>query len=127
MLAENIGSALDLFKTKSPSLVGVDIASTSLKLVELSESGKGTYRLERYAIEPLAKDVVQDGNVSNLDQVSEALKRGFKRLGSRNRSLALALPSARVITKKIIVPAGQKEEDMLSAYPITGHYRYRVR
>ena len=75
MLAENVGSALDLFKTKSPTLVGIDIASTSLKLVELSESGKGTYRLERYAIEPLAKDVVQDGNVTNLDQVSDALKR----------------------------------------------------
>src|SRR5512132_3577001 len=112
MLAENLNSALDLFKTKAPALIGIDIASTSLKLVELSEAGKGAYRLERYAIEALPKDCVTDGNIANLDQVSDALKRGWKRLGSRNRNVALALPSAMVITKKIIVPSGQKEEEL---------------
>jgi type IV pilus assembly protein PilM len=112
MLAENFSSALGLFKTRSPTLIGVDIASTSLKLVELSEGGKGTYRLERYVVEPLPKDVVTDGNIANLDQVSDALKRAWKRLGSRNRHVALALPAAMVITKKIIVPSGQKEEEL---------------
>ena len=112
MLAENLSSALDVFKTKAPALVGVDIASTSIKMVELSEAGKGTYRLERYAIEPLPKDVVADGNIANVEQVAEALKRAWRRLGSRNRNLAMALPSAMVITKKIIVPAGQREEDL---------------
>src|SRR5436190_15042741 len=112
MVAENFASALDFFKTKSPSLIGVDIASTSLKLVELSETGKGTYRLERYAIEPLPKDTVTDGNIANLDQVADALKRAWKRLGSRNRNIALALPAAMVITKRIIVPAGQKEDEL---------------
>ena len=103
---------LDFFQRKPPSLIGVDIASTSLKLVELTETGKGTYRLERYAIEPLPKDTVTDGNISNLDQVSDALKRAWKRMGSRNRMVAMALPAAMVITKKIIVPAGQKEEEL---------------
>ena len=73
-------------------------------MVELVEAGKGTFRLERYAIEPLPKDTVTDGNIANLDQVSDALKRGWKRLGSRNRNVAMALPAAMVITKKIIVP-----------------------
>jgi type IV pilus assembly protein PilM len=103
---------LDFFKRKSPSLIGVDIASTSLKLVELAEVSKGVYRLERYAIEPLPKDTVTDGNIANLDQVSDALKRAWKRMGSRNRLVAMALPAAMVITKKIIVPAGQKEEEL---------------
>ena len=98
--------------TKTPSLIGVDVSSMSIKMVELSDAGKGSYRLERYAIEPLPKDVVTDGNIANLDQVSEALKRAWKRLGSRNRNLAMALPAAMVITKKIIVPAGQREEDL---------------
>jgi type IV pilus assembly protein PilM len=78
----------------------------------LSRAGNGTYRLERYTIEPLPKDVVVDGNIANLDQVSDGLKRAWRRLGSRNRHVALALPAAMVITKKIIVPAGQKEEDL---------------
>ncbi len=103
---------LDIFKTKSPALIGVDIASTSIKLVELTQTGKGAYRLERYAIEPLSKDLVADGNIANLDQVSDALRRGWKRLGSRNRNVAMSLPAAMVITKKIIVPSGQKEEEL---------------
>jgi type IV pilus assembly protein PilM len=112
MVAETLSTAFDFLKTKSPSLIGVDIASTSIKLVELSQTGKGVYRLERYAIEPLPKDTVTDGNIANLDQVSDALKRGWKRLGSRNRNVAMSLPAAMVITKKIIVPAGQKEEEL---------------
>ncbi len=93
-------------------MIGVDISSSALKLVELSETGKGAYRLERYAVEPLAKDVVTDGNIANLDQVADALRRAHKRLGSRNRNIALALPAAMVITKKIIVPTGQTEEEL---------------
>src|SRR5437762_3211977 len=112
MVAETLSSALDIFKTKAPSLVGIDISSTSVKLVELSDAGKAGFRLERYAVEPLTKDVVTDGNIANLDQVSDGLKRAWKRLGSRNRHVAMALPAAMVITKKIIVPAGQKEEEL---------------
>src|SRR5437660_12337894 len=112
MLKEKFGSAFSFLQASSPPLIGVDISSSALKLVELSETGKGAYRLERYAVEPLAKDVVTDGNIANLDQVAEALRRGHKRLGSRNRNVALALPAAMVITKKIIVPAGQSEEEL---------------
>jgi len=112
MLKEKLGSAFSFLDTTAPPLIGVDISSTALKLAELSESGKGAYRLERYAIEPLPKDVVTDGNIANLDQVSDALKRAWKRMGSRNRLVALALPAAMVITKKIIVPAGQTEEEL---------------
>ena len=112
MVAEKLASAFDIFKTKSPSLIGVDIASTSVKLIELSQTGKGMYRLGRDDIEPLPKETVTDGNIVNLELVSDALKRGWKRLGSRNRNIAMSLPAAMVITKKIIVPAGQKEEDL---------------
>jgi type IV pilus assembly protein PilM len=112
MLKEKLDTALAFLQTKSPPLIGVDISSSALKLVELSETGKGAYRLDRYAIESLPKDVVTDGNIANLDQVSEALRRAYKRLGSRNRNVAMALPTAMVITKKIIVPSGQTEEEL---------------
>ena len=112
MLADKFSSVMSAFQTKAPALVGVDISSTSVKLVELSEAGKGVYRLERYAIEPLPRDAVTDGNIVNLEQVTEGLRRGWKRLGSRNRNIALALPAAMVITKKIIVPVAQKEEEL---------------
>jgi len=112
MVAEKFAPVRDAFRSKAPSLVGIDIGSTALKLVELARAGKGAFRLERYVIEPLAREVVVDGNIVNLEQVTDALKRAYKRLGSRNRNVALALPAAMVITKKIIVPAGQREEEL---------------
>ena len=78
MVAENLSSALDFFKTKTPSLIGIDISSTSVKLVELSDAGKGTFRLERYAIEPLPKDVVMDGNIANMEQVTQQWFQEFR-------------------------------------------------
>jgi type IV pilus assembly protein PilM len=70
MLAEKFSSVVGLFESKSPALVGVDISSTSVKLVELAEAGKGAYRLERYTIEPLPREAVTDGNIVNMEQVS---------------------------------------------------------
>ncbi len=101
-----------LFKSKTPALIGCDISSSSVKMVEIADAGKNLYRVERYAIEPLPRDAVVDGNIMNLDAVSDCLKRGWKRMGTNIKNLALALPSAAVITKKIIVPAGQTEDEL---------------
>jgi type IV pilus assembly protein PilM len=101
-----------LMKPKSPPLIGVDISSSSVKMVELGGPGRGRYRLERYTIEPLPKDAVVDGNIMNLEQVGDAVRRGWKRMGARIKNLALALPSAAVITKKIVVPAGQTDDQL---------------
>jgi type IV pilus assembly protein PilM len=68
--------------------------------------------VERYSIEPLPRDAVVDGNINNLEAVSDCLKRGWKRMGTNIKGLALALPSAAVITKKIVVPAGQMENEL---------------
>ena len=101
-----------LFKSKAPPLIGCDISSSAVKLVEIAETGKNLYRVERYAIEPLPRDSVVDGNINNLDAVSDSLKRGWKRMGTHIKNLALALPTAAVITKKITVPAGQQENEL---------------
>ncbi len=101
-----------LFTPKTPPLIGTDISSSAIKMVEIAEAGKGMYRVERYAIEPLPKESVVDGNINNLDAVSDALKRCHKRLGSSVKNLAMALPNAAVISKKIMVPAGQTEDDL---------------
>ncbi|HET7831874.1 MAG TPA: pilus assembly protein PilM [Gallionella sp.] len=109
----NFDIPLDFLQTTSPPLIGVDISSSSVKMVELSETPKkGGYVVERYAIEPLPKDAVTDGNINNLDAVSETLQRAWKRLGSHIKNISLALPAAAVITKKIFLPAGLREEDL---------------
>jgi type IV pilus assembly protein PilM len=104
---------LDLLQTSSPPLIGVDISSSSIKIVEISESPKrGGDIVERYAIEPLPADAVSDGNINNLDAVSDALRRAWKRLGTRIKNVSLALPAAAVISKKIMLPAGMREDDL---------------
>lgn len=97
----------------SPPLVGIDISTSSVRLVELAQVGKGAdYRLERYAAEPLPRNAVTDGNIENMDQVVEAVRRVWKKSGTRARHVALGMPPASVITKKIILPAGMSEDQL---------------
>ena len=56
MLKEKLAAQFDFLKAKAPPLVGCDISSSSVKLVEIAEAGRNVYRVERYAIEPLPKD-----------------------------------------------------------------------
>ncbi len=105
----NLGS---LFGQSSPPLIGLDVSTSSVRLVELSQLGKGELRLERYASEPLPRGAVVDGNIENLEQVSEAVRRVWKKSGTRIKLVALGMPPASVITKKIILPAGLSEDQL---------------
>ena len=103
---------LDWLSAKGLPILGLDISTTAVKLVELSDAGKGMLRVERYVIEPLPKDAVTDGNITNLDQVADTLRTAWKNLGTRIKNVALALPSSAVITKKILAPASLKGIDL---------------
>jgi type IV pilus assembly protein PilM len=102
----------DLFTPKAPPLFGLDISSSSVKMVEIVDAGKDSFRVERYAIEPLPRDAVVDGNINNLEAVTESVKRAYKRLGTRTKHVAMAVPSGAVISKKIIVQAGLRETEL---------------
>ncbi len=104
--------ALDLFTPKAPPLFGLDISSSSVKMLEIVDAGKGGFRVERYAIEPLARDAVVDGNINNLEALIDAVKRGHKRLGTRTKHVAMAVPTGAVITKKIVVNAALREDEL---------------
>jgi type IV pilus assembly protein PilM len=100
------------FTETTPPLIGIDISSTSVKMVELSDDGRGGYKLESYAVAPLPADAMADGNVADLGKVADALKLAWKMLGTREKHAALALPSSAVISKKVIMTADLREEDM---------------
>lgn len=108
-MALELGS---LFRKKNPPLVGVDISTSGIKLVELSETGKNELRLERFASEPLPRGAVVDGNIENIEQVAEAVHRAWKKSGTRAKLVALGMPPAAVITKKIILPGGLSEDEL---------------
>ena len=54
-----------LFTENTPPLIGIDISSTSVKMVELSDDGRGNYKLEGYSIAPMAPDATTDGNLAD--------------------------------------------------------------
>jgi type IV pilus assembly protein PilM len=102
----------DLFKPKAPPLFGLDISSSSVKMLEIVEAGRDAYRVERYAIEPLPRDAVVDGNINNLEAVTEAVRRAHKRLATRTKHVAMAVPTGAVISKKIVLAASLREEEL---------------
>lgn len=104
-------SLASLFRRGTQPLLGIDVSASSVKLVELVPGAKASMRLERYAIEPVERGAIVDGNVEKPEAVAEALSRVLRRTGTRTRNAALALPSAAVITKRITLPAGLREED----------------
>lgn len=103
---------LSLFGSKARQLAGLDISSSSVKMVELSGDEAGGYRIERYAIETLPRDTVTDGNIANLEAVGDAVKRLVRRMGGGVKNVAVALPATAVITKKIYLPEGLREQEM---------------
>jgi type IV pilus assembly protein PilM len=101
-----------LFSRQPASLIGLDISSSSVKLVELGRDKAGELVLEHCAIEPLERGWVVDGNVEKFEEVAEAMRRVVKKTGTRTKNVAMALPPSAVITKKIVLPAGLSEQDL---------------
>jgi type IV pilus assembly protein PilM len=101
-----------LFSRQPAPLLGLDISSSSVKLVELGRDKEGNLVLERCAIEPLERGWITDGNVEKFEEVAEAMRRVVKKSGTRTRNVAMALPPSAVITKKIILSGGMSEQDL---------------
>ena len=107
-----------LFSRQPPALLGIDISSSSIKLVELGRGKGGDWVLERCAIEPLERGCIADGNIEKFDEVAEALRRVVRKSGTRTKSVAMALPSSAVITKKIVLPGGLSDEELAAQVEI---------
>ena len=97
-------------KSQSP-LIGVDISSTAVKLLQLSRSGN-RYRVEHYAVEPLPPNAVVEKNIVEVEAVGEAIRRAVTRSGSKAKTAAAAVAGSAVITKIIPMPADLDENDM---------------
>jgi type IV pilus assembly protein PilM len=96
---------------KARSLLGVDISSTSVKLIELHRVG-GRYRLQAYAVEPLPANTVVEKNIADPEAVGQALARALVRAGTTSRLAAVAVAGSAVITKAIELPTGLSDDEM---------------
>ncbi len=100
------------FATKNAPVIGVDISSTAVKLLQLVQQSPGRYRVEHYAVEPLPPNAVVEKNIVEVEAVGEAIKRALARSGSRTRNAAAAVAGSAVITKVIPMQAALSDDDM---------------
>ena len=100
-----------MFFSRAKSLVGLDIGSSSVKVVELKELGKGKgYVLQNVAVEPLSPEAIVDGAIMDAGLVIDAIQRAFGSRKMRATDVAIALSGHSVIIKKISIPATSEEE-----------------
>jgi type IV pilus assembly protein PilM len=106
-------SLLDtLLRRTHPAMIGLDISPSSVKLVELGQTSSGDFVLERFGSESFEKGWIADGQIEKFDEVAEAVKRLVSKCGTRTRQVVMAMPQSSVITKKIVLPAGLREEEL---------------
>ena len=100
------------FLNKGPtSMLGLDISSTSVKLLEISRSG-GEYRVESYGVEPLPENAVVEKNISDVEGVGEAIGRLIDRCKSKLKLAAVAVAGSAVITKTIEMSAELTDDEL---------------
>lgn len=93
-----------LLGKKNRPLLGLDITTSSVKLIELSQSGD-QYRVESYAAEATPQNSVSEKAVVDPSSVGDAIRRAVKRAGARSRECAIAISGDAAITKIIQMPA----------------------
>lgn len=102
---------VSLFKKKSVPVLGLDISSTFVKLLEISRNGD-VYRVESYAQVPLAVNAVVEKNINEVDAVAEAVDKAVALSKTKHRHAAVAVSGAAVITKLVEMDAGLNDDQL---------------
>ncbi len=102
---------MGLLKRKKPAILGLDISSTSVKLLELTQDGD-KYRVQSLAVEPLPDNAVVDKNIQDVEAVGETIQKAVKRSGTKAKNAAVAVAGSAVITKIITMPTGLSDDEL---------------
>ena len=103
------------FGPKYPPTVGLDISTTTVKLLELSKTNGRSdvrFRVEAYAVEPLPPNAVVEKNIASVEAVGEAIQNVLRRSGTRAKRAVVAVSGSAVITKIIPMPASLSDMEM---------------
>lgn len=110
---EKLGNLRALLKIgkKANTLLGIDISSTSIKILQLSPSGN-KFRVDNYVIRPLPANAVVEKNISDIDAVGECIAAAISILKPSTRDAAVAVAGSAVITKTIEMNASLSDSEM---------------
>jgi type IV pilus assembly protein PilM len=104
-----------VFWSRSKGVVGLDIGSSAIKLVELRERKAGEFHLVRVGVEPLSPEAIVDGSIMDSSLVVDAIQKLAQETGAKATNFATSVSGHSVIIKKIQVPAmavGELEESI---------------
>lgn len=104
---------LSFLEKKAKPVVGLDISSTSVKLLELTRSGD-RYRVESYSVKPLPPNAVVEKNITDPAAVAEVIRALVKQSKTKLKHAAVAVAGSAVITKTIDMPADLSDDAMES-------------
>ncbi|OHV10509.1 type IV pilus assembly protein PilM [Kushneria phosphatilytica] len=93
------------------SLLGVDITSATVKLLELTHQG-GHFRIDSWSVQPLAEGAVIERRIRDMESVVRALGRAMEQAKPRTRRAAVAIPTSAAITKVLSLPRDMSDEDI---------------
>jgi len=97
------------FLNRKKEIVGIDIGSSSIKLVQLKEQ-KGTYQLLNAGIIPLPAEAIVDNTLMDSSSIVAAVKNLVASLGVKTKDVACSISGNSVIIRKISLPAMPPEE-----------------
>jgi type IV pilus assembly protein PilM len=104
-------SALGSFGKKANTLLGVDISSTSIKVLQLSPHGN-KYKVDNYVIRPLPLNAVVEKNISDIDAVGECIAQALSIMKPSIKDAAVAVAGSAVITKTIEMSSSLSDSEM---------------
>lgn len=99
-----------MFFSRSKGVVGLDIGSATIKLVELKEKKGGQFLLQRIGVEPLSPEAIVDGSIMDSSLVVDAISKLNDQTGVKTANFATSVSGHSVIIKKIELPQMAPEE-----------------
>lgn len=101
--------------SKNKPLLGIDISSTAIKLIELSQGGGSSaalFRVETCALEPLPANAVVEKKIADADTVAQSIQRALKKSATKAKRAAVAVSGSAVITKVISMSGTLSDAEM---------------
>ncbi len=112
---------MGLFGKRRKPVVGLDIGSSSVKVVELKKS-RESYELVSVGLEPLSPETVVDGAIIDALTVSSSIDRIYTSQKVKNKNVATSVSGHSVIIKKVTLPALPDDELWDQVYADAGQY-----
>lgn len=99
-------------KPKQQSLLGIDISSSSIKILQLSTKGDGRYCVEGYGMLTLPDKAIEGSLLKDISVVSDSIRTVVSMSHLTSKQAAISVPDSLAISKIIQISEGLSENDI---------------